>query len=301
MQSTRNVLVRVVSLALIASALMAYTGTAAAQAAAHQTPTKTYTFQTVTFPGDTFTRLLGINDQQVIAGYHGDGTTTPSQGFTLTLPGNFTDENFPNAAQTQVRAIDSHGDTAGFYQDQIGMTHGFVKSGGTFVTIDLPGTTFDEILGLNKHGQSTGFFQDAAGLDDSYIRDAQSFFLVTPINNSQATDINDQGLVVGFTQPPSTGTSSGFILHGTTVTLLNYPGAVFTEALGVNNNGQVVGFYHDGVGNSHGFIYRNGTYRTVDVPGAVSTTISGINDSGAIVGSFLDQAGNTDGFVGTLQ
>jgi hypothetical protein len=30
-----------------------------------------FSFQTVIFPGDTFTQLLGINDFDLIAGYHG--------------------------------------------------------------------------------------------------------------------------------------------------------------------------------------------------------------------------------------
>ena len=38
-----------------------------------------YNVQTVSFPGDTFTQLLGINDQSVIVGYHG---ATVNKGFT---------------------------------------------------------------------------------------------------------------------------------------------------------------------------------------------------------------------------
>ena len=59
-------------------------------------------FRTVSFPGDTFTQLLGINDFEMIAGYHG---ATVNQGFVLTLPNNFTPENFPNSAQTQVIGV----------------------------------------------------------------------------------------------------------------------------------------------------------------------------------------------------
>src|SRR5215469_6482579 len=74
-----------------------------------------YTFQTVNFPGDTFTQLLGINNFGDIAGYQGSGLTGhPNQGFTLDLPSTFTTENFPHAVQTQVIGINNLFTTAGF-------------------------------------------------------------------------------------------------------------------------------------------------------------------------------------------
>jgi hypothetical protein len=46
----------------------------------------TFWFQMVISPGDnTFTQLLGIKNGGTIAGYFGDGTVVPNNGFTLTL------------------------------------------------------------------------------------------------------------------------------------------------------------------------------------------------------------------------
>jgi hypothetical protein len=69
---------------------------------AQDATTTTYTFQTVNYPGDIFTQLLGINNNDVIAGYHGVdlNSFTPRRGFTLVLPNHFTDEMFPNSEQT---------------------------------------------------------------------------------------------------------------------------------------------------------------------------------------------------------
>jgi hypothetical protein len=105
-----------------------------------------YVFENVAFPGDTFTQLLGINDADVIAGYHGQAI---NKGFTLTLPNNFTSENFPSSAQTQVTGINNSSNTSGFYIDNGGTNHGFLNIGGNFSTVDFPGTTFDQVLGLN--------------------------------------------------------------------------------------------------------------------------------------------------------
>src|SRR6516225_8619262 len=120
-----------------------------------------YSFQNIAFPGDTFTQLLGINDANVIAGYHGMDI---NKGFTLTLPSlTFTSQNFPNSAQTQVTGINNAGETSGFYIDTGGVNHGFLSNNGNFTNVDFPGTTFNQLLGRNNTGQSAGFFQDPDG------------------------------------------------------------------------------------------------------------------------------------------
>jgi probable HAF family extracellular repeat protein len=70
--------------------------------------------------------------------------------------------------------------------------------------------------------------------------------------------------------------------------LIDVPGSNFTEALGINNHGDVVGAYGDSQNQQHGFVMQNGTIRTLDPPGSFGTLASKINDAGAIVGSFFD-------------
>src|SRR6266852_5217042 len=125
-----------------------------------------FRFQTVNFPGDTFTQLLGITDFGMIAGYHG---AVVNQGFVLTLPNNFTLENFPNSAQTQVIGINDRRYTDGFYIDAARINHGFLDINGTFTTVDFPGTTLNQLLGLNNLEQAAGYYADAAGIDHPYI------------------------------------------------------------------------------------------------------------------------------------
>jgi uncharacterized membrane protein len=272
-----------------------------------------YTFQTVNFPGDTFTQLLGVNNSGVIAGYHGSGAAGhPNQGFTLVLPNTYTSENFPGSAQTQVVGINSAGDTGGFYIDAAGVTHGFTKVGATFTTLDFPGTAFNQILGVNDNGQAAGYSStDPTGmtLQQAFIHQPNlSFtslagFLPAGTQNNQATSINNFGGISGF-YVDAGGFNHGFLLTPMSVGFvemsLEFPGSTFTQALGLNNLFQVVGSYTDAMGGMHGFVWKNGTFQTVDDPnGTGGTTINGINDQGEIVGFFVDAAGNTDGFVGT--
>src|SRR5271167_2834857 len=119
-----------------------------------------YSFQTVISPGDpAFTQLLGINNSSTIAGYFGDGTIVPNNGFTLVLPNHYTPENFPGAAQTQVIGINSAGNTDGFYIDTGGVTHGFTNIGGTFHTVDFasPPSVLTQLLGLNDVRLTAGY------------------------------------------------------------------------------------------------------------------------------------------------
>jgi probable HAF family extracellular repeat protein len=69
-------------------------------------------------------------------------------------------------------------------------------------------------------------------------------------------------------------------------TSFGYPGAVRTEARGVNNTGQIVGSWTDVSGAAHGFLLTNTSYLSFDVPGALGTHPHDINDSGTVVGAY---------------
>ena len=74
-----------------------------------------YAFSTLNDQNDpTFNQLLGINSHNVIAGYFGSGTDAahPNKGYVIKAPygqGNYTNENFPGSAQTQVTGLNDLG------------------------------------------------------------------------------------------------------------------------------------------------------------------------------------------------
>jgi hypothetical protein len=72
-------------LAAAAVAISGLVGGAANAGAA--TKATTYKFTNVVNPADpTFNQELGINDQQVIAGYYGNGTTNNNVGYNVVPP-----------------------------------------------------------------------------------------------------------------------------------------------------------------------------------------------------------------------
>ena len=73
---------------------------------------------------------------------------------------------------------------------------------------------------------------------------------------------------------------------------IDFPGATHTEAHGINDSGNIVGYYTDAQGINHGFLYAGGAFTTIDVPGAKSTYPNGINNSGNIVGSYIEANNN---------
>jgi hypothetical protein len=72
-------------------------------------------------------------------------------------------------------------------------------------------------------------------------------------DNNMATGVNDAGMVVGFDMA-STTTSNGFLFNAGVYTLIQFPGSVFTEPLGLNDNGEVVRNVHR-VGWRHARLY----------------------------------------------
>jgi probable HAF family extracellular repeat protein len=89
----------------------------------------------------------------------------------------------------------------------------------------------------------------------------------------------------------------GFLESGGTYTTLDDPSATQgTVARGINDAGQIVGFYTNATG-QHGFLLSGGTYTTLDDPLAtLGTVATGINASGQIVGWYSNASG-THGFL----
>jgi hypothetical protein len=263
----------------------------------------------------TFTQALGINNADQIVGY---GNTTIFNGFTLTLPpvaGNFTRLNFPGAdGGTQVIGISNGASptTVGFYVKG-GATNGFANTGGqggTFTTLDATGFAFTQLLGINHNGNTAAGYwtTDAAGATGQIAGTVTPMFggaTFTNINhllpantNSQATGVNDAGVVSGFYQegPNASPVFTAFSDTAGKITSFMVPGSVSTQALGINDRGWIVGDYTVAGGDMFGFLDKGGVFTTLDPFGSTAVTANGINDNGNVVGFYVNAAG-TSGFV----
>jgi hypothetical protein len=105
---------------------------------------------------------------------------------------------------------------------------------------------------------------------------------LAPNFNSQGVGINSDSTpeIVGFYQPDAGLTTSfGFLDVGGVLTEIDPFGSTFTQALGVNDEGEIVGSYVDADGAQHGYIDNGGVLTSFDPPGSASTTINGINEA----------------------
>ena len=136
---------------------------------------------------------------------------------------------------------------------------------------------------------------------------------------------NDNGLIVGF-YVGTDGQDHGFDanvqnavggqLTGTAIAdptvppVTGEPGAkfVFSQILGIDDNGIAVGYYGDTTPTQPGFLYNThtGQYTFLDDPseqfsnaGVEITQITGMNNSGEITGFYSDANGVFHGFVAT--
>ena len=268
-----------------------------------------YNFQTIDYPKDKFTQLLGINNSGDIAGYHNFNS---NKGFTYSLTTKtFTTENYPKSQMTQVIGINNPPfKTSGFYVTSAG-TFGFTDYQGSFTTVSYPGTPFNQLLSQNDFGQAAGYYSTSStGVPDTpYVYDefggVFEVFYIPGSTSAQATGVNNSSDVCGFFIDESNNMHGWLKVLGHFTQLDDPDGVGTTAALGLNNKGQVVGSYTDTSGNTHGFVYTISTsqYETVDDPDGIGNTIvNGINDKGDLVGFYGPQACGTNdcnGFVAT--
>jgi len=222
-----------------------------------------YTFQNVINPADvTFNQLLGVNNSGLITGYFGSGAVGfPNQGYTYSGGGAFTSTNFPGSTQTQVTGLNNNGTLVGFWAPtNMGgdANYGFYEQGGVFSTVVNPNTTsappVNQLLGVNDSNVAVGFYND---------------------NNNNAH---------GYTYNITTGTF--------TPVISTLPNVASLTAAGINNAGDIVGFYSTVTGGpANGFLDIGGTFTTLDAPGSTSTMLLGVNNKGLIVGTDTDANG----------
>jgi len=269
-----------------------------------------FTFAVFDVPGAIGETVAnGINNSGQVVGYFQDSSGTP-QGFLRDVNGSLTYINVPNAHGTHASGINDLGQIVGYFAHG---NHGFLYSGGVFTIINDPEAYPEHTWtrGINNSGAIAGNSISPSG-QYAFVRDVKAgyTYLSCGINTATiANAINNNGHVVGYCGDFNHGPSHGFlgtvtgITTGTGITTqFDVPGATNTFALGINDHGDVVGYFYDGLSttNGRGFL-RNaaGQFTIIDVPGATGDTrITGINNQGQIVGYFYDQTG-AHGFVAT--
>ncbi|HEY7265113.1 MAG TPA: hypothetical protein VH589_26980 [Trebonia sp.] len=221
------------------------------------------------FPGSTQTQVTGLNDRGVTVGFWSPtntGNGDANFGFYW-LNGRFHTVNFPtrnNATPpvNQLLGVNNHDVAVGFYTDAKGNSHGYTFSifGHRFHSVTVRGATSVTATAINNRNDVAGFFTNAAGTTESFLRTGlgRTYTLaVKGASMTQALGVNDFHAVVGVY---TVGTGDAAVTHGFIWTPLkgfrtvDDPQGIGTTTInGVNDQGDIVGFYADAAGNTHGF------------------------------------------------
>ncbi len=187
--------------------------------------------------GGSSATAFGINDRGVIVGQDVVGTTTP--GFIRVNPRTTITINAPSGPNVvNAQGINNEGQVVGFYVGNDGQDHGFMASQGNGKTHTITGTPIADPSIPKVPGEPGATFVF-----------------------SQVLGINDQGIAVGY-YGDSTTSQHGFIYntHTGQYTFLDDPSEAFnngvevTQITGINNAGEITGFYSDANGVFHGFV-----------------------------------------------
>ena len=301
-----------------------------------QGATSKISYVTVDHPGAaTTTSLTCINDFDEYLGFYDD-----AQGNMHAFEGkkgetHFKPIDYPGAVQTYAFRINSWGEIVGTYFDKDGYQHGFLRLPDLFAqwtplyfSFDFPGAAQTKLslfelgtglgtsaFGLNNWGEIAGQYADKNGVGHGFYGSFEGFTSYSepdagPVpgffGGSGLSGINDFGdMAGGFASdnPLDPLLAHGFMLHKGQVTVIDPPASFLTQVFGINNRGDVSGFYYDAHRLGHGYIYNKSAkskFLIIDVPGAVYiSTVATVNNRDSFVGEFLDGLGMTHGYIGT--
>ena len=214
------------------------------------------TIATLAIGGDPLAMANGINNSRTVAGMDSNGTAFTLAGGTLTtLP----QVNGTTVSETAF-GINDGGLIVGQYTDgATGTTPGFLFNGAKFTILNpVTNAAVTNAQGVNNNGLVTGFYStDGVHQHGFFYNSGTSQFTLPADPNianlvlTQFLGINDNGLAVGYYQLPD-GSQHGFLFNSTTqaYAFLDDPNAALngvsiTQITGVNNAGEIAGFYVD--------------------------------------------------------
>ena len=145
--------------------------------------------------------------------------------------------------------LNNLGQVVGGYQDSLGSLHGYIYTGGKYVTFDEPGAAGQTSLnGINDFGQIVGTGHSGAvgqGPANTFLYNHGKFTNIANSDDFSPLGLNDRGQILGFSPVSATGNYAVYTA-GVFTPLPTVSGAAFIEYNGFNNIAQFVGVYLEG-------------------------------------------------------
>lgn len=186
--------------------------------------------------------------------------------------------------------INDAGTVVGTVYDSSGQAHGTIWSAGG--TTDLGAGSY--AMAINDSGEVVGGNGNAFTVVNGQL---QSLGAAPGMNWSAAYAVSNTGTVVGDGQLAN-GTFRAVVWNPDgSVTVLGTLGGTRSQATGVNDNGEVVGFASLASGYQNAFAEIGGMMIDLGTLGGGNSYAYGVNDNGAIVGYSSLTGGNQAAFL----
>ena len=238
-----------------------------------------------------------INASGQVVGSSDTAGNTQSHAFRTTAGGTIvagSDLGTLGGTFSQAFGINDSGQAVGYAETAGGLLHAFrtTATGAIVAGSDLGtlGGTFSQALGINASGQAVGYAETAGGLLHAFRTTATGAIVAgSDLGTlggtfSEAFAINASGHVVGTSETSTAGVFHAFIFDGTAMFDLNSRllgstgGIVLTDALGINDSGQVVALGRGSDGFTRSFLLGPAA---VPEPGTLA--LLGIGSGGLLV------------------
>ena len=141
--------------------------------------------------------------------------------------------------------------------------------------------TETDSFAVNNAGAIAGDFVDVKGIQHAMILAGKK---LTSVNHPNCTNtggfsagaiafygINSAGAAAGWCTSTKTGQYTAFVYSAGKFTAINFPKSLGTQAMGINDKGDVVGFYLDSSGVQHAYVKKGAKYTSFDISGGTTT------------------------------
>jgi len=264
---------------------------------------RTYSYETLDYPGASQTIFWGLDDFDGLAGQYAiaggvSHAMTYRHGKFQALDPDMLGTNFSAAG-----GPNDVGTTYGGYADASGVQHGFAIRGRRFETVDFRGHLNSNVDAIDVSGTILGVYWDADGVYHGMLshNGNETPFDVYGARDTYPLGLNSEGDSVGYWD------TDGVVTHGYVrrangqISTLDVPDAAGTAAFAINDRGQVAGYFADAAGALHGFVKTGQQIQQLDVPGGVATIVTSLNNWGSVAGEYFDASGVSHGFMATLR
>ena len=203
---------------------------------------------------------------------------------------------------TEMTAISPYSDTSYFAGQCDGSGTGFVYSVATEISTPVvyPNAVLTNVFGVNSGGLVAGRYYDQSDVHHGFYLVAGTYISFDPPGSVQTDPLGMSPANTVF----GTYLGTDFKNHGFlfdqffNTTVIDYPGALFTQVNALNSHNQAAGSYSlPSGGAEHAFFWQNGNYTELQLAQSAGIEASVMNESGVVGGTYVDGANVQHGFV----